>query len=183
MLPSLNKVLTYLLTNKIQFTLAGKCFGLLRSYLSIPVADQGEGPRGLRHPPYFGEKKKKESQKEEKPAGQATNTPPPPFFSSRSGSATECCGFTSFPIMLDFSFEYKTENTFHMLLSGYFDLIVFHAVYCGIQNNVTHLLGSNYGGKFRTLTTDCLIQGHCLIRCCLIQVHLLLVLTVPVSRF
>ena len=78
MLPSLNKVLTYLLTNKIQFTLAGKCFGLLRSYLSIPVADQGEGPRGLRHPPYFGERKKKESQKEEKPAGQATNTPPPP---------------------------------------------------------------------------------------------------------
>ena len=77
MLPSLNKVLTYLLTNKIQFTLAGKCFGLLRSYLSIPVADQGEGPRGLRHPPYFGERKKKESQKEEKPAGQATNTPPP----------------------------------------------------------------------------------------------------------
>ena len=78
MLPSLNKVLTYLLTNKIQFTLAGKCFGLLRSYISIPVADQGEGPRGLRHPPYFGERKKKESQKEEKPAGQATNTPPPP---------------------------------------------------------------------------------------------------------
>lgn len=49
--------------------------------------------------------------------------------------------------MVDFSFDYKTENTFHMLLSGYFDLIVFHAVYCGIQNNVTHLLGSNYGGK------------------------------------
>ena len=49
--------------------------------------------------------------------------------------------------MVDFSFEFKTENTFHMLLSGYFDLIVFHAVYCGIQNNVTHLLGSNYGGK------------------------------------
>ena len=47
--------------------------------------------------------------------------------------------------MMDFSFEYETENTFHMLLSGYFDLIVFHAVYCGIQNNVTHLLGSNYG--------------------------------------
>ena len=42
------------------------------------MADQGEGPRGLRHPPYFGERKKKESQKEEKPAGQATNTPPPP---------------------------------------------------------------------------------------------------------
>ena len=79
MLPSLNKVLTYLLTNKIQFTLAGKCFGLLRSYLSIPVADQGEGPRGLRHPPYFGERKKKnESQKEEKPAGQATKKGPPP---------------------------------------------------------------------------------------------------------
>ena len=85
--------------------------------------------------------------------------------------------------MMDFSFEYETENTFHMLLSGYFDLIVFHAIYCGIQNSVTHLLGSSYGGKFRTLTTDCLIQGHCLIRCCLIQVHLLLVLTVPVSRF
>ena len=42
------------------------------------MADKGEGPRGLRHPPYFGERKKKESQKEEKPAGQATNTPPPP---------------------------------------------------------------------------------------------------------
>ena len=59
--------------------MAGKCFGLLRSYLSIPVADQGEGPRGLRHPPYFGERKKKnESQKEEKPAGQATKKGPPP---------------------------------------------------------------------------------------------------------
>ena len=128
-------------------------------------------------------KEKKKNHRRKKSQQGKQQTPPPPFFSSRSGSATECCGFTSFPIMLDFSFEYKTENTFHMLLLGYFDLIVFHAVYCGIQNNVTHLLGSNYGGKFRTLTTDCLIQGHCLIRCCLIQVHLLLVLTVPVSRF
>lgn len=43
------------------------------------MADQGEGPRGLRHPPYFGERKKKnESQKEEKPAGQATKKGPPP---------------------------------------------------------------------------------------------------------
>ena len=43
------------------------------------MADQGEGPRGLRHPPYFGErKKKKESQKEEKPAEQATKKGPPP---------------------------------------------------------------------------------------------------------
>lgn len=89
MLPSLNKVLTYLLTNKIQFTLAGKCFGLLRSYLSIPVADQGEGPRGLRHPPYFGERKKKESQKEEKLAGQVTKN-----LSSQSGSATVEIGFS-----------------------------------------------------------------------------------------
>ena len=163
--------------------MAGKCFGLLRSYISIPVADQGEGPRGLRHPPYFGERKKKRITEGRKASRASNKKRPPPFLSSRSGSATECCGFTSFPIMMDFSFEYETENTFHMLLSGYFDLIVFHAVYCGIQNNVTHLLGSNYVGKFRTLTTDCLIQGHCLIRCCLIQVHLLLVLTVPVSRF
>lgn len=106
---------------------------------------RGGGPG----PPLFWVKKKNCRRKEShqrKPPKQAVGNWAL-LFSSRSGSATECCGFTSFPIMLDFSFEYKTENTFHMLLSGYFDLIVFHAVYCGIQNNVTHLLGSNYGGK------------------------------------
>lgn len=54
------------------------------------MADQGEGPRGLRHPPYFGErKKKKESQKEEKLAGQVTKN-----LSSWSGSATVEIGFS-----------------------------------------------------------------------------------------